>query len=57
MIEKRSLNMELVEHLADAIEGFVNNHDDKVTNSEVVLALQYVMACTQRVFLTDKELN
>lgn len=51
------INKDLVEHIASALEQFTADADYAITNGEVVLALQYVAACTQRIALEPNELN
>jgi len=51
------LDKELVAAIAETLENYSKENDYKVLNSDVVLALDYVKACVQRVGTDDKELN
>lgn len=51
------LDKELVARIAETLEEYSKENDFKVLNSAVVLAMQYVTACVQRVGMEDKELN
>jgi hypothetical protein len=51
------LDTELVERLAETLQDYAEENDNKVLNGTVVCALQYVTACVQRTAIPDQELN